>query len=337
MNELHKFIFDGLPVRGHLVRLTEGWQEVLRRRAGAGQAWPQPVRELLGEMTVAAVLMQANLQFEGALILQVYGDGPVKLAVAEVQADLAFRATATTVGEVEPGAGLAELLQCAGAGRCAITLDPGAGQVGHAPGHQSGRQPGRQPYQGVVSLSDAQGAPFASVSKVLEHYMRQSEQLETRLVLAANEEAACGLLIQRLPVLGAANLGGQAAVADEASEAASDAAFRRIALLTATLTREELLGLDADTLLRRLYWEEPLRRFALGNSAPRFECRCSRGRVGRMMVGLGRAEVDDILAEQGRVDVACEFCALQYRFDSVDVGELFTPARDQIPPSASIN
>jgi molecular chaperone Hsp33 len=189
----------------------------------------------------------------------------------------------------------------------------------------------------VVSLADATGAPLTSVSEVLEHYMRQSEQLETRLVLAANEDAACGLLIQRLPVLGAGNLGGRVAAADEASEAASDEAFRRIALLTATLTRDELLGLDADTLLRRLYWEEPLRRFAPGNGAPRFECRCSRGRVGRMMVGLGRAEVDDILAEQGRVEVACEFCALQYHFDPVDVGELFTPVRDQIPPTAAIN
>ncbi len=322
MNELHKFIFDGLPVRGQLVRLTDGWREVLRRRAGAGQAWPVPVRELMGEMAVAAVLMQANLRFDGSLILQVYGDGPVKLAVAEVQADLAFRATAKTVGEVEPDAGFVELLNRGGAGRCAITLDPGTSPAG------------RQPYQGVVSLSDPKGTPFASVSQVLEHYMRQSEQLETRLVLAANEDAACGLLIQRLPVLGAGNLGGQAAVVDEA---ASDEAFRRIALLTATLTRDELLGLDADTLLRRLYWEEPLQRFAPGNGAPRFECRCSRGRVGRMMVSLGRDEVDGILAEQGRVEVACEFCALQYHFDSVDVGELFTPMRDQIPPTAAIN
>jgi molecular chaperone Hsp33 len=325
MNELHKFIFDGLPVRGQLVRLSDGWREVLRRRVAAGQAWASPVRELMGEMAVAAVLMQANLRFDGALILQVYGDGPVKLAVAEVQADLAFRATAKTVGEVEPGAGLVDLVNRGGAGRCAITLDPGTSQAG------------RQPYQGVVSLVDAAGTPLTSVSEVLEHYMRQSEQLETRLVLAANEEAACGLLIQRLPVLGAGNLGGQAAVADEASEAASEEAFRRIALLSATLTREELLGLDAATLLRRLYWEEPLRRFASTERAPRFECRCSRGRVGRMMVSLGRAEVDDILAEQGRVEVACEFCALQYHFDPVDVGELFTPARDQIPPTAAIN
>ncbi len=319
MSELHKFIFDGLPVRGQLVRLTDAWRELLQRRSHAGQAWPAPVRDVMGEMTAAAVLMQANLKFDGTLILQVFGDGPVKLAVAEVQADLAFRATAKVIGEAVPGDGFAQLLNLHGAGRCAITLDPGAMPTG------------RQPYQGVVALNDMHGQALPALGPVLEHYMRQSEQLETRLMLAANEHLAAGLLIQRLPVEGSANLGAPA------GDAAHDDAFNRIARLTATLTHAELLSLDANTLLRRLYWEEPLRRFDAVGSAPRFECRCSRGRVGRMMQGLGRAEIDDILAEQGRVEVACEFCALQYRFDSVDVGELFTPVRDQIPPTATLN
>ena len=324
MSELHKFIFEGLPVRGHLVRLTDGWRELLQRRAGAagtGQAWPGPVCALMGEMTAAAVLMQANIKFDGALTLQVFGDGPVKLAVAEVQADLSFRATAKVIGGVEPGDHFAQLLNLHGAGRCAITLDPGATPVGRAP------------YQGVVALSDAQGHALPTLSSVLEHYMRQSEQLETRLMLAADEHLAAGLLIQRLPVEGSANLGASGGVDD----AAPNEAFSRIAHLTATLTRGELLSLDPTTLLRRLYWEEPLRRFEAADAAPRFECRCSRGRVGRMMQGLGRAEIDDILAEQGHVEVACEFCALRYRFDSVDVGELFTPVRDQMPPTAAIN
>ncbi len=319
MSELHKFIFDGLPVRGQLVRLTDAWRELLQRRSHAGQAWPAPVRDLMGEMTAAAVLMQANLKFDGTLVLQVFGDGPVKLAVAEVQADLAFRATAKVIGSTTPGDGFAQLLNVHGAGRCAITLDPGDTPTG------------RQPYQGVVALNDLHSQALPALSLVLEHYMRQSEQLETRLMLAADEHLAVGLLIQRLPVEGSANLGAPA------GDLAHDDAFNRIAHLTATLTRAEMLSLDANTLLRRLYWEEPLRRFDTAGAAPRFECRCSRGRVGRMMQGLGRAEIDEILAEQGRVEVACEFCALQYRFDSVDVGELFTPVRDQIPPTATLN
>ena len=135
---------------------------------------PLPVRDLLGEMTAAAVLMQANISFNGALILQVFGDGPVKLAVTEVQRDLAFRSTATVVGALAEDCSFAALLNRQGGGRCAITLDP------------ADRTQGRQPYQGVVALHDDRREPLQALGKVLEHYMLQSEQLETRLVLAAN-------------------------------------------------------------------------------------------------------------------------------------------------------
>jgi molecular chaperone Hsp33 len=297
---------------------------LLRRRVGAEHLLPGPVRDLLGEMTVAATLMQANIRFNGALILQIFGDGPVKLAVAEVQNDLAFRSTVTVVGEVTLDAGFSHLLNQRGEGRCAITLDP------------LDKSHGQQPYQGVVALSGPDDRPLQSLSEALEHYMRQSEQLETRLVLAADGDVAAGLLIQRLPVEGTGNLGVHAGSADPTG----DEAFNRVAHLTATLTRTELLSLDATTLLRRLYWEEPLRLLdsrQLGGAAPRFECRCSRDRVGRMLQGLGRVEVDDILTERGDVEIGCEFCGLQYRFDAVDVGELFTPPQDQIPPSRAIN
>lgn len=294
MNELHKFLFEGLPVRGMLVRLTEGWRELLRRR---GDAWPPPVRSLLGEMTAAATLMQAGIRFDGALVLQVFGDGPVKLAVAEVQPELAFRATATLVGDVLDGAPLHELLDLHGKGRCAITLAP------REP------RPGQQPYQSVVPLRAPSGEPLAGVAQAIEHYMLQSEQLATRLVLAANDEVAAGLLVQRLPVQG------------------DDESWHRIAALAATLGRDELLALDPPTLLRRLFWQEDVRRYE--PLSPRFACTCSRERVRRMLLGLGPDEVASILAERGEVEIGCEFCGLQYRFDQVDVGELFAPARNQ--------
>jgi molecular chaperone Hsp33 len=97
---------------------------------------------------------------------------------------------------------------------------------------------------------------------------------------------------------------------------------------------KELLNLDADTLLRRLYWEEDLRRFK--PLQPRFACRCSRERVRGMLRGLGAEEVNGIIAERGEVEIGCEFCGLQYRFDAVDVGELFTPERDQPPGSGAL-
>ena len=99
MSELHKFLFEGLPVRGMLVRLTDGWQEVLRRRESAGP-FEAPLRRLLGEMSAAGVLLQSNIKFNGAVVLQVFGEGPVKLAVTEVQPDLAFRTTAKLVGDL---------------------------------------------------------------------------------------------------------------------------------------------------------------------------------------------------------------------------------------------
>jgi molecular chaperone Hsp33 len=323
VSEHHKFLFEGLPVRGHLMRLTDDWQELLRRRAEAGDAFAPPVRGLLGEMTAAAALMQANIRFEGALILQVFGDGPVKLAVVEVQSDLAFRATAKVIGAIEPDAGFAAMLNRHGQGRCAITLDP------------ADKREGRQTYQGVVSLQDDTHQALPQLAGVLEHYMLQSEQLETRLVLAADDTVAAGLLLQRLPVEGSGNL---APPSDE-DRATMNEAFNRIAQLSATLTRAELLTLDADTLLRRLFWEEPLHRFEPqpAGAGPRFACSCTRARVGRMLKSLGRAEIDGIITEQGRVEIACDFCALKYHFDPVDVGELFTPTPDQMPGSGAIN
>jgi molecular chaperone Hsp33 len=322
MSELHKFIFEGLPVRGMLVRLTDSWQEVLARRAGAGDAFPPPVRALLGEMAAAGVLMQSNLRFDGALVLQMFGDGPVKLAVAEVQDDLAFRVTAKVVGEVAASARLEAMLNVHGQGRCAITLDPKA------------RRPGQQPYQGVVALHGDQREPLQQLGEVLEHYMLQSEQLDTRLILAANDEVAAGLLIQRLPVQGEANLQGARRNEDLIG---LDESFNRLSLLAGTLTRDELLTLDADTVLRRLFWEEPLRRFPAlrGEAGPRFVCTCSRERVGSMLKSLGRPEIDGILTEQGRVEIACDFCGLKYHFDPVDVGGLFTPPGQQAPGSAT--
>lgn len=321
MSELHKFLFEGLPVRGMLVRLTDAWVDLLKRREAAG-GYPAPVRALLGEMAAAGVLMQSNIKFNGALILQISGDGPVKLAVAEVQPDLALRATATMIGEVPADARLEAMVNVGGKGRCAITLDP------------KDRLPGQQPYQGVVPLHGDRREPLQDLAEVLEHYMLQSEQLDTRLVLAADDRIAAGLLIQRLPVEGAGNLAG---VRNE-DEIGLNEGFNRIAHLAATLTRKELLTLDADTILRRLFWEEQVLRFEplQGERGPRFACRCSRARVAGMLQGLGREEIDGLIAERGTAEVGCEFCGAQYRFDAVDVGEVFTAPRDQPPASRAV-
>ena len=320
MSELHKFLFEGLPVRGMLVRLTDSWQEILRRRQQAG-GYPAAVTELLGEMAAAATLMQANIKFNGALILQIQGDGPVKLAVAEVQPDLALRATATVTGEVAAEAPLSHMVNVNNLGRCAITLDP------------KDRLPGQQPYQGVVPLFGDRHEKLEKLSEVIEHYMLQSEQLDTRLVLAANDQVAAGLLIQRLPLQGESNLSGAGAVARDEDQIGRNEDYNRITILAASLKREELLTLDADTILHRLFWEEDVRRFEpqTGADGPRFACTCSRERVAGMLKSLGREEVESIIAEQGQVEVGCDFCGAQYHFDPVDAAQVFLQAAAQPP------
>lgn len=322
MSELHKFLFDGLPVRGMLVRLDEAWQEVLRRRADNSMtgAYPPPVRDLLGEMAAAATLMQAGIKFNGALVLQIYGDGPIKLAVVEVQDDLALRATAKVVGDIAADAPLADLLNVHGMGRCVITLDP------------KDKLPGQQPYQGVVPLARGTAAGEQRIEKlsdVLAHYMLQSEQLETTLVLAADAHLAAGLLIQRVPGEGGTQTAPQGGEEVDAAEH-----YNRIATLAASLTRDELLALDADTILRRLFWQEKVLRFE--PQAPRFACSCSRERVAAMIRGLGREEADSIVEERGDIEVGCDFCGRQYRFDAVDAARLFADPGDQPPVSPTV-
>lgn len=323
MSELHKFLFEGLPVRGMLVRLTDSWREVLARRQ-SGEPFDPPVRQLLGEMAAAGVLMQANIKFNGAVVLQIFGDGPVKLAVSETTPDLGFRTTAKVVGDVpatDTGTlPLSEMVNLHGQGRCAVTLDP------------QDKLPGQQPYQGVVPLNGDNGQALTKLSDVLQQYMLKSEQLDTTIVLAADDNIAAGLLIQRLPLEGEGNLEGEGKT--DQSEADED--FNRIATLAASLKREELLTLDAETILHRLFWEEKVLRFEPqeGSMGPRFQCTCSRERVGNMLRGLGKEEVDSVIEEQGRVDVGCDFCGVRYLFDSVDVSELFAQGPDH-PPSSS--
>ena len=276
-------------------------------------------------MTAAAALMQSNIRFNGALILQIFGDGPVKLAVAEAQADLSLRATATVMGELSTDASLSELVNRSNQGRCAITFDP------------RDRLPGQQPYQGVVPLHGDQREKIERLSEILEHYMLQSEQLDTRLVLAADQNVAAGILLQRMPTAGIGNLQGSGPVsaADE-DRIGRDEDFNRLAILAASLTREELLQLPMQDVLHRLFWQEKLLQLApvADMPEPRFACTCSRMRVQAMIRGLGEQEAREIIAERGEIEVGCEFCGQQYRFDPIDTEQIFADGTVR-PPGPS--
>ena len=325
-SSLSKFMFDGMAVRGVIVRISGEWQRLLQQRPPE-TAFPAAVRRVLGEMTAASALLQANIKFDGALIMQLYGDGPLKLAVAEMQSDLRCRATAKVSGPVAEEAGLAALANRHGVGRCAITLEPRDGARA------------AQSYQGVVPLNDENGRSLDSIAGMIELYMQQSEQLHSKLVLAADDECAAGLLLQRLPLAGGRSHAPQAlAHMAELDAQAQDENFHRLSLLAASLKPEELLRLPTDEVLHRLFWEEPLRRLEMlsGPDGPRFSCTCSRERVGHMLQTLGVAEVEDIVREQGRVEISCEFCGKQYHFDPVDAAQLFVQGRDHPPASQEL-
>lgn len=291
MNDtLQKFVFEDTPVRGELVELSATWREIQSRRH-----YPKAVKTLLGEMLSAAALLSANLKFNGSIIMQIHGDGPLRLLVVECDSDLKLRATAklSEGAEVSDDATLPELVNATGNGRFVITLDP------------KDKLPGQQPYQGIVPLDGD------TVAVVIENYMLRSEQLDTRLWLAADDNVSRGLLLQKLP-----NSGGKTVAVEDDIET-----WDRSVMLASTLRTEELLSTDIDTLMRRLFWEETIRVFDPVH--PQFHCSCNREKVGNMLKMLGKPEVESALDELGQLSIDCDFCGKNYAFDKVDCAQLF--------------
>jgi len=305
VDTLQKFLFEAAPVRGELVEISAAWQQVLARRA-----YPHAVKTILGEMMAAAALLSANLKFDGVIVMQIHGDGPVRLLVVECDSELQLRATAKMKDDaiIESDATLGQLVNQHGNGRFVITLDP------------KDKMPGQQPYQGIVPLDGD------NVATVIENYMLRSEQLDTKLWLAADATVSRGMLLQRLPQEGghavapAAAKDATAAIETLDAADAGDAWDRALAL-GATLGQEELLTTDIATLLHRLFWEETIRVFDA--RYPTFHCSCTREKVGGMLKMLGREEVEDALKDLDSLEIDCDFCGQHYEFDKVDCAQLF--------------
>jgi molecular chaperone Hsp33 len=295
---LQRFIFERARVRGELVRLDEAWHEVRRRRE-----YPEAVRSALGELTAASVLLAATLKFEGgALVLQIQGGHPVDLLVVECQADLSLRAMARWDGGLPTLGPHPTLHELAGGGRCALTIDPGGGLAA---------------YQGIVPLEGQ------TTAQVLERYMARSEQIGTLFSLAAGDERAAGLLIQKLP-----ESGGKAA-----PDADPDL-WNRVGHRAATLTRAELLELPGRDILRRLFHDEDLRLFE--TMPVRFTCRCSRERVAGLLRMVGADEVRQALADRGAIDVTCEFCGQRYVVSRAEAERALADSAGKTPRRAGL-
>lgn len=292
-DQVRRFIVENQPVRGHWVRLDAAWRELC-----AHADYPQPVRELLGQAVAASVLFAATLKFKGTLTLQLQGDGAVGFLVAQCTHDYRLRAVARfdadRVAEIDSKDTFRKLVGT----RSRVAVTVGADESGSR-------------YQGIVPLHGD------SLADSLEAYFASSEQLPTRLILAADDDRGAGFLVQKVP--GAAN----------ADESDIEATWKDAQKGIEKLSPADLLNRPVEELLERGFAEHDMRLF---RGAPvQFECRCSQARVSGLLRGLGADEVKEILQEQGSVTVTCEFCHRPYRFGPEDIEALFP---DPIEPGS---
>ncbi|MGB6308214.1 MAG: Hsp33 family molecular chaperone HslO [Steroidobacteraceae bacterium] len=288
---LHRFMFEQYPIRGHLVHLDAAWRALIEHRE-----YPAAIRGLLGEAVAASLLLAATIKFEGVLSLQLQGDGPVHLMLAQCTSGLGVRGLARyREGDYADAVhGAVRVVDLIGSGNLTVTLQT---------------DDGSQRYQGIVPVAGRR------LAESLQVYFENSEQLPTRLWLQADASGVSGMLLQKLPAADARPGVDAAAIED---------AWRRVQLIGETLTPEELRTLADAEILRRLFNEDDVRLF---EPAPvYFRCRCSRERVGGMLQGLGESETRSVLAERGEVEVHCDFCNRAYVFDAVDVAQLFNAA-----------
>lgn len=290
-DRLTRFLLQVAGVRGVHVQLDDTWARIRERAGGGDQDAPAAVTELLGEAAAAAALFTGHAKVDGRLSVQLRGDGPLRTLFAECTAAGTLRG----IAQVTDGAPLPRDLRALGADAVlAITIENPTGK---------GREPMR--YQGLVALESE------SLAGAFEDYFRQSEQLPTRLLLAADASRAAGLMLQKLP-----------------GDGGDDDGWDRAGALFDTLCAEELLGWPAATVLGRLFHEDGVE--VLGERPLRFACSCSRERVASMLQSLGEDEARAAAAD-GEAEIRCEFCGEQYRFGLGEIATLF-PSR---PPVAA--
>lgn len=280
-DSLQRFIFDNLDVRGQWLQLEQSYQQAL-----SAHNYPRAIKQWLGQLMAATTLFGNNLKFDGTITLQLRSEGPVSLLMAQCTHHQSVRAIAQFDEQLDylPG-GLQSAIE---KGTLVLTVDPEDGQR----------------YQGIVPLE------HDSLAKCLEAYFNQSEQLETRIWLAADDERAAGMLLQQLP---AEKMAGP----EQTTEC-----WTEIIALSDTVKDDELLQLDSESLLFRLFNEHEVRLFE--PSEIKFECHCSQERAEFSVNSLGEQDAYELLAEQGIISIDCDFCGTKYQFEQPDLDQLFS-------------
>ena len=286
-DQLTRFLIEGAGVRGVRVHLQDTWQQI-RNRA----EYPAAAAELLGEAAAAAALFTGHAKVDGRLSVQLRGSGALRTLFAECTAAGTLRG----IAQLDEHGEVRRDLQSLGPDAVlAITIENPS---------VDGRDPMR--YQGLVALE------ADSLAGAFEDYFRQSEQLPTRLLLAADERQAAGLMLQKLP-----------------GDHGDDDGWNRAGALFDTLRPEELLEWTSDDLLTRLFHEDGVT--VMGGKPLRFACSCSRERVEAMLVSLGEDEAEAaVAAAGGQALIRCEFCGQSYRFDAEEIASLFAVATAEV-------
>ncbi|WP_313052964.1 Hsp33 family molecular chaperone HslO [Stenotrophomonas cyclobalanopsidis] len=286
-DSLIRFLLPDAGVRGVHVQLQATWQEILSHAV-----YPDNAAELLGEACVASALFTGHTKVDGRLSIQLRSNTGLRTLFAECTAAGTLRG----IAQLADGADAPRDLSSLGSDALlAITIEnPGLDP----------REPQR--YQSLVGLT----AP--ALDEAFEDYFRQSEQLPTRLLLAANRNGAVGLLLQKLP-----------------GDEGDDDGWARASALFDTLGKAELLATPAEQMLHRLFHEE--KPELMGSKPLAFGCSCSHERVASMLVSLGEEEARAAAEDTGAVEVRCEFCGREYHFPLTEFGILFHGAEGTVP------
>lgn len=293
LDQLLRFSFDQLDIRGELVYLDESWAQVLARHD-----YPPNVRKQLGEALAVVALLRATIKFEGTLILQVQGKGPLRSLVAQITSQGALRGLARWDGLVPPG----PVSEVFGAGSLIITVMKDSGER----------------YQSMVELAGT------TLSEALDRYFEQSEQLPTSFRLHVSPQRVAGFFLQALPATSRfdskGNRDGNSEGLSNEEQRAED--WNRINILAETLKADELLREEPRRLLHKLFHEEEVHLF---DPVPlHFACTCSREKVEKTLITFGEQDLEDIIVQEGSIKVDCEFCNQHYSFDRSDVARLFS-------------
>lgn len=287
---LRPFIIENTDIRGEWVHLDESWQELL-----GSSKYPAAVRQILGEAAAAVCLLAATIKFDGSLILQINGTGPINMLVVQATSDGHIRGLAQIDEQAEAQQSGSRIPDLFGQGQIVISIVT---------------EKDNERYQGIIVL---QGDTLA---QCLDDYFKQSEQIPTRIYLTSDDSSAAGLLIQQLP---GKDTSDEPLISDPKDD--NSDSWAKASNLTNTLTSVELLTLDINTLLHRLFHEDDLRLFDGSNIS--YQCSCSREKIESTIRSLGKAEVIEIIDEQEKIEIHCDFCNTLYSLDAIDIEGIF--------------